>query len=78
MPLRHQILLVSQLDRNVTEIDDVKYLCVNSGKSVEKKNKVERRNFKSMFGSKTSTTQFTEVTRLIHRKKVSRNTLSAE
>ena len=37
MPLRHQILLVSQLDRNVTEIDDVKYLCVNSGKSVEKK-----------------------------------------
>ena len=37
IPLRHQILLVSQLDRNVIEIYDVKYLCVNSGKSVEKK-----------------------------------------
>ena len=72
LPLVYQILHVSQLHHDVIEIYHVKYLCLNSGKSVEK-NKVESHNFKSMFGSKTTTTQFSEVAWLIQRKKVSTN-----
>ena len=77
IPFLYQILHVSQLHHDIIEKYDIKYLCLNFEKSVEK-NKVGGRNFKSMIGSETTTIQFREVTWLIHRKKVSRNTFVAD
>ena len=55
----------------------IKYLCLNFEKSAEKNN-VGSGNFKSMFGSETTTIQFRGVTWLIHTKKFSRNTFVAD
>ena len=49
LPLFYQVLHVSQLHNDFIAIYDVKYLCLISRNSVEKK-KVERRSFRSMFG----------------------------
>ena len=46
-----QILHVSHLQHDVIEIYNIKYLCLNFGKYVEK-NKVKSRNLKSMFGQR--------------------------
>ena len=49
-----------QPHHDIIAVYDVKYLCVISPKSVEKK-RFKSRTFESVFGSKTSTTQFREV-----------------
>ena len=51
--LLYQIVDISKLHHDVIEICDVKYLCLNFCKSVEKNN-VESRNFKSILGRRSA------------------------